>query len=185
MGTRHLTCVVQDGTFKVAQYGQWDGYPSGQGETILKFLRSTDLGKFKQAVRDTKQLTEEDRRAAHAEFASKEGWLTLDEAEKFKKKYPALSRDTGAQVLSLLPTSVFLDVEFAADGLFCEWAYVIDLDANTLEVYEGFKKETCEGRFKELDDPASEYRPVSLVKTYWLAALPTIEEFVEELEGDG
>lgn len=31
MGTRNLTCVVLDGEFKVAQYGQWDGYPEGSG----------------------------------------------------------------------------------------------------------------------------------------------------------
>lgn len=38
MGTRNLTCVVLDGEYKVAQYGQWDGYPEGQGRTILEFL---------------------------------------------------------------------------------------------------------------------------------------------------
>jgi len=27
MGTRNLTCVMKDGQYKVAQYGQWDGYP--------------------------------------------------------------------------------------------------------------------------------------------------------------
>ncbi|MHC5949058.1 hypothetical protein ACVXZ3_04645 [Providencia hangzhouensis] len=39
MGTRHLICVAKDGDYKVAQYGQWDGYPSGQGLTLLTFLR--------------------------------------------------------------------------------------------------------------------------------------------------
>lgn len=38
MGTRHLIEVVVDGQIKVAQYGQWDGYPSGQGVDVLKFL---------------------------------------------------------------------------------------------------------------------------------------------------
>jgi len=27
MGTRHLTMVIQNKEPKVAQYGQWDGYP--------------------------------------------------------------------------------------------------------------------------------------------------------------
>lgn len=31
MGTRNLTAVYLDGQYKVAQYGQWDGYPEGQG----------------------------------------------------------------------------------------------------------------------------------------------------------
>lgn len=39
MGTRHLICVFYQGRFVVAQYGQWDGYPEGQGVKILKFLR--------------------------------------------------------------------------------------------------------------------------------------------------
>lgn len=39
MGTRNLTAVYLDGQYKVAQYGQWDGYPEGQGITVLTFLR--------------------------------------------------------------------------------------------------------------------------------------------------
>ena len=39
MGTRNLTAVYLDGQYKVAQYGQWDGYPEGQGITALTFLR--------------------------------------------------------------------------------------------------------------------------------------------------
>ena len=52
MGTRHLICVVKDGEFKVAQYGQWDGYFSGQGQNILNFLRddSFNLSHFKEQL---------------------------------------------------------------------------------------------------------------------------------------
>lgn len=30
MGTRNLTMLISDGETKVAQYGQWDGYPGEQ-----------------------------------------------------------------------------------------------------------------------------------------------------------
>lgn len=31
MGTRNLTAVYLDGEYKIAQYGQWDGYPKDKG----------------------------------------------------------------------------------------------------------------------------------------------------------
>jgi hypothetical protein len=39
MGTRNLIYVYHRGRFVIADYTQWDGYPEGQGERILQFLR--------------------------------------------------------------------------------------------------------------------------------------------------
>ena len=41
MGTRSLTAVHINNEYKVAQYGQWDGYPSGQG--VMVFVDVEDL----------------------------------------------------------------------------------------------------------------------------------------------
>ena len=38
MGTQNLTSVWFEGKYRIAQYGQFDGYPSGQGLTVLHFL---------------------------------------------------------------------------------------------------------------------------------------------------
>ena len=39
MGTRNLTKVIdKDGITRVAQYGQWDGYPEYTGKRILEFI---------------------------------------------------------------------------------------------------------------------------------------------------
>lgn len=38
MGTRHLILVFYKGAYRIAQYGQWDGYPSSErlnGTTAL------------------------------------------------------------------------------------------------------------------------------------------------------
>ena len=49
MGTRHLIGVITGGRYKVAQYGQWDGYiKGGQGEAVLEFLKTVDLDIFKE-----------------------------------------------------------------------------------------------------------------------------------------
>ena len=38
MGTRNITFVIRNGEKKVAQYCQWDGYPTGRGAEVLKFV---------------------------------------------------------------------------------------------------------------------------------------------------
>jgi len=148
MGTRNLICVVKDDKYRVAQYGQWDGYPEGQGITALNLLHSMDLEKFKDQVSKT-------------EFISKkEIDKIIQQAEgNWSKAYPQFSRDTGTEILSIVynaekPIQLYNSIDFAADSLFCEWAYVIDLDKNTFEVYEGFNQFPLseEDRFYQFND---------------------------------
>jgi hypothetical protein len=79
-------------------------------------------------------------------------------------------------------------LEFAADSLFCEWAYVIDFDSNTFDVYKGFNtqplKET--DRFYFLEDKAEgNYHPVVIMASYCLDDLPTEKHFLAELKRKG
>ena len=48
MGTRNLTMVISQEKTKVAQYGQWDGYPEGQGVKILSILKKVDMSELKK-----------------------------------------------------------------------------------------------------------------------------------------
>ena len=52
--------INQEGEKKVAQYGQWDGYPSGVGAGVLKFLKDEKLfEKFKTNLSKVRFLDEE------------------------------------------------------------------------------------------------------------------------------
>ena len=42
MGTRNLTVVVQNQEVKVAQYGQFDGFPDSLGIKLLKFFSNPE-----------------------------------------------------------------------------------------------------------------------------------------------
>ncbi|KAJ6781444.1 hypothetical protein PWT90_08456 [Aphanocladium album] len=72
---------------------------------------------------------------------------------------PSLHRNVGSGILVLVAHAtaerrlpVQLDLEFANDGLFCEWAYVVDLDADVLEVYQGATAKTPDHRFADVGD---------------------------------
>ena len=117
MGTRHRQAVISKrGALKIQQYGQWDGYPSGQGIDILKFLRTADLKKYQKNLTPIKQPT----KAQIAEVETDENWPT---------NYPYLSRDCGSRIHQMIeegtvPYVVHTDEDECAK--WCEGFYTID-----------------------------------------------------------
>lgn len=189
MGTRNLTIVVSGGKHCVAQYGQWDGYPDGQGSTVLKFadewlVDSSRRARFRDQLQYCRFLTDEGVKALYdAEGIGQ--YMNMKQAQSFKQKYPSIDRDMAAEVLEYVrfsDTPVLLkdSYDFAKDSLFCEWAYVIDLDKNTFEVYRGFNKDPLpkNERFAPLGNDG-EYYPIKLAKSWSLDNLPTEEEFLK------
>lgn len=192
MGTRNLTCVVLGGEYKIAQYGQWDGYPSGQGSTILEFLLTADRPAFVEKVRAAKFHDADSIRALNEQI-ERDGLQNT-----WTAKWPWLSRDAGGKILAIVDQhepgiQLKNDIEFAADSLFCEFAYVVDFDKGTFEVFKGFNQDPlAEGeRFAFLGDKSdqahrdTEYTPVKHLHTFQLDALPTLEEFLALLEPKG
>jgi len=182
MGTRHLIAVQVDGEYKVAQYGQWDGYLSGQGTDVLNFLigLNGDYEKFKEQVRQCRFMTSEDINDINSTIIG-----GMIDGKEWQYVYPQLSRDMGAKILDHImqkDTDKRLNnkIAFAGDSLFCEWAYVIDLDKNTFEVYEGFNKKPLSENERfygiETDPDTEEYFQIKLLKEYSLFELPTVEE---------
>lgn len=102
---------------------------------------------------------------------------------------PSLASDTSAGILELIanaekPLPVVIDIEFVGNGLFCEWAYVVDLDAGVLEVYEG-KNETESRiggtRFEHLKGMESRNGAGPELRGSWkFSNLPSEEAFLDE-----
>ena len=191
MGTRNLTAVFMDGNYKVAQYGQWDGYPEGQGTTCLNFLRDEmDENKFREALKYVRYATSDELKGLFEEFgADQYGNISMENYDKLKKQVPEMHRDTAADVLKMIQDGkariLKNSLDFAADGLFCEWAYVIDLDKRTFEVYVGFNHEplTEKDRFYFLKDKEQNgYHGVHMIKSWSIDELPNREEFLKAVQ---
>ena len=160
MGTRHLIAVQKDGEYKVAQYGQWDGYPSGQGLSVLNNINSQ--AKRKRLINGLEKVRFLDPKGEDKEFLelyekNTPTWSSEPDNRTEEQKHwfsTYISRDLGADILYNISHSkdneIILDnsLSFAGESLFCEFAYVIDFDKETLEVFEGFNKEPIlNGRF--------------------------------------
>ena len=145
MGTRGITEVTYNDKIVVSQYGQWDHYPSGQGITILNFLRDQDnIEKLKNSfdLHLTYEASDEELKKIYANYFDETGMGTMEQSDNFGKDYPSLTRDTGGGILEVIanatePIPLVLDKEFRNDDLFCEGVYEINLDDETFTTIFG------------------------------------------------
>jgi hypothetical protein len=132
MGTRNLTVVKNNlGETKIAQYGQWDGYPSYSGIQALNFLRD----EYNQTLLNVKLdlvrfVSDEEVNELYKQYESTD-WENKD----FLNAYPGLHRDTGIDILKVVanattPIKSVDNTEFANDSLFCEGIYEVDFSTN-------------------------------------------------------
>lgn len=190
MGTRGAFGFRIDGVDKLS-YNHFDSYPDGLGSEVIDqvkaVLATTKLGDMIENVRGIRQVDQSD-----------------DPTPEDVEKYGALSNSgvsTGADWHSLLRNAQgrvdllldgSLDVmtdgnSFVVDSLFCEYAYILDLDTTAdrfcLEFYTGFNKDPeAPGRYAQLRD--GDYCGVALAAEIPLDRLHTVptDELVAELE---
>jgi hypothetical protein len=175
MGTRNLTMVIdKEGVKKVAQYGQWDGYPSGVGLSILVFLKDSDL--FSKMVENLKKTRFLDLEGVDKEFIedynrnapewSNEPDNRTKEQIKWFSTY--CHRDLAEKVLINIANSddkeiILMDRESTGrSGGWVEYSYIINLKEGSFGVYNHIDEEP--------------------LKVYLLDDLPDEDIFIKELE---
>jgi hypothetical protein len=132
MGTRNLTVVKDNtGTTRVAQYGQWDGYPQYSGVKALDFLRDKTLVEnLRNRLTLVEFIDDQEAEAIYEGFDH-----DYNDPTKYDLEYPGLTRNTGIDILlavaSATATLKTIDnSEFAKDTLFCEGIYEVDFSTN-------------------------------------------------------
>lgn len=177
MGTRNLTMVIDHkGDVKIAQYGQWDGYPSGVGVNVLNFIKNNELfDSLKSKLSKVRFLDEEGIDKDFVESYNKnagEFSNQPDNRTNEQKKWFNLycNRDLAEEVLINIANSedeeiILLNRESTAknDG-WVEYSYVINLKENTFGIYT------------HIDE--------SPIKVYSIDNLPESDVFISDLNGD-
>ena len=120
MGTRHLQTVIdKNGEVKIRQYGQWDGYPKGQGKDILNYLKSGDLNKYQENLSNIPLITPEQIK-------------TIEQDSNWPQNYPYLSRNCGSKIHKMIEDGAVPFVLHASEDTrsWCEGFYTIDFKEN-------------------------------------------------------
>jgi hypothetical protein len=171
MSTRGAFGFKVDGLYRIA-YNHSDSYPGGLGNDIAEeWLRrrekhGEDLKRIAARVRlvPEKSLLGDEGAARALEYLAayqKSGTYPPYQRRELESTIAVLTPKHPVQVAYSVcdnPLSFALDVglmvdsfEFLGNTLFCEWAYVIDLDADRMEVYRGNVEEAHEdGPFARL-----------------------------------
>lgn len=172
MGTRGAYGFIVDGEEKIT-YNHFDSYPFYLGISIKKQINSKTIEELTQIAKNVKLIkrtkTGKIRSATQAQIKKvrdfeKENGVNLSDFTvntKDQKDWYCILRN-GQGTLNLpfmIDDSLFLN-----DSLFCEWAYIANIDSGCLEIYKGFNKNpNADGRYAKNLDSDSEYYGVVLL----------------------
>jgi hypothetical protein len=186
MGTRGCIGFRIDGKDKVT-YNHFDSYPSGIGKDIVNELKAASveqLSALPNFVRNIKMLSGNSRPTAkQIEMCKK--WTDLGVSEQSVTDWYCLLRNAQGSLKPYIDGELAIMVNyktFLYDSLFCEYAYIVNLDNGTLEFYKGFNQSpTGDGRYaskqinRRTNGRVSEYYGVVLVDTIPLCHLVQME----------
>ena len=193
MGTRGCWGFYQEKQEKVA-YNNSDSYPSFLGNKILKFIQEQKIEGLKNINDNLQLIKEEDLEKIidNQTICKVEQFLPLSSQFKENLTYQALSEEINDQLVLINQGFPILydSYDFLFDSLFCEYAYIINLDNQTLEFYRGFNKQRIPnaigGRYSNKTyDRAREYFGIILLKEYPLLQIinqPNLDSIVREME---
>ncbi len=141
MGTRGAVGFRLDGKDYVA-YNHFDSYPEGLGVEVLRdikeLLKGTGLNSLPALVKRLKVFSE-NKKPTKKDIKALAKYTDLSVSNKSTSDWYCLTRNLQGNLRGYLEAGYMPDSrEFLADSLFCEWAYIVNLDDNTLEVYKGF-----------------------------------------------
>lgn len=192
MSTRGLYGIRKDGIDKCT-YNHSDSYPSWLGRKVLEFCANNtieNLEKFFNKIElvdeSSKPTEEQIKKCVEAGYyngvvstKSVDDWYCLlRNLQGNFDEYQDLIDNDEAKTIFMTDC-----ISFIKDSLFCEYAYIINLDDEVLEFYEGFQKEAQKGnRYGETEEDG--YYPCKLVFAISLDEIieTDIDSMVEQME---
>ena len=185
MGTRGAIGFIMNEEEKIT-YNHWDSYPEALGNGILNFLNTTNIEDLGEKVKNIQMINEDSKPSPHQiQRCINNLTINLEVGDQSQEDWYCLLREAQGDLNKYCQVGMMIDnKEFLEESLFCEWAYIVNLDTKKLEVYKGFNKNKGgKGRYANLQsEPYSKYYGVVLLFELDLYDLP--DKFEEEYNED-
>ena len=184
MGTRGCYGFRKNGIDKIT-YNQYDSYPDCLGRTMVEFCKNTSIQEMNEIfdriilVDGYDKPTPEQITACRSYYNGNVGRQSPDDW------YCLLREAQGEPNAYKNGLRYMIDShEFIKDSLFCEYAYIIDLNTNKLEFYVGFQMQPdIHNRYGTDSDrgyyPCKMKASYSLKPQFW--SKRTVESVVEKM----
>jgi hypothetical protein len=146
MSTRGLIGWKNDGEYH-GQYNHSDSYPSWLGKEAIALVRHFNIKGWEMLRQNLRLLTViNGQDTAPADLAEKYEKYNGDLSGHAKTEWYNLLRELqGTGYLKEIGTGNLAhvpdNIDFIKDSLFCEYAYILNLDNMTLDCYRGFQEQ--------------------------------------------
>lgn len=194
MGTRGLYGIRKNGIDK-ATYNHWDSYPEALGKDIVKFCKNNGIEKLDKFF-NLIELVDSESNPTDEQIVEcmSAGYVDISVSEQSIDDWYCLLRGLQGNFKAYQKfidnnARVYMkdDITFIEDSLFCEYAYIINLDDNVLEFYKGFQQEPQNGNRYGTESTyeghdGTKYYPCKLIKTFPLGELNDVDAIVEAMD---
>lgn len=158
MSTRGAWGFRKDGKLKIT-YNHCDSYPTWLGVRIAEFVKYTGTEDMIQIFDRIQMVNDDIAQPSREQILECARQLDIDETELTSGKiswYWLLRGTQGSPKAYVDGLTYMIDSEsFLEDGLFCEWAYIIDLDEDVVEILRGEWRNLTGGQCTKVEDVLS------------------------------
>jgi hypothetical protein len=148
MSTRGLWGFRYKGKDKLT-YNHFDSYPDQLGKKICTFIYKHTLKQLKEIASKIQMVNKRTLPAAK-QIEACQPWTDLSVGNQSENDWYCLLRAAQGtpSVYDTKLKYMIDDKNFIKDSLFCEYAYIINLDSKMLEFYVGFQDKNQNNRYK-------------------------------------
>ena len=139
MGTRGCYGFRKNGIDKLT-YNHFDSYPDCLGHIMVDFCKSTPLSQMNE-IFDRLILVDENDKPTPEQIEECKQYYNGNVASQSPEDWYCLLREAQGEPNAYKNGLRYMidSHEFIKDSLFCEYAYIINLDTNSLEFWVGFQ----------------------------------------------